>query len=68
MFNYINTGTTLPFYFTTLRRLKRPRHKMEVSGQFYAPANLPQGDTAPGIHCTAGWVGPRVSLDAVENI
>jgi hypothetical protein len=24
------------------------------------------GEKAPCIHCIAGWVGPRTSLDAVE--
>jgi hypothetical protein len=28
---------------------------------------LRPGDTAPGTHCTGGWVGPRVGLDKVEK-
>jgi hypothetical protein len=23
--------------------------------------------TAPGTHCTSGWLGPRVSLDVMEK-
>jgi hypothetical protein len=40
-----------------------PRHLMGVSDQHHAPAALyPQG--TPDTHCTGGWVGPRVGLDA----
>jgi hypothetical protein len=35
-----------------------------VSGQHHAPAALYPGERAPGTHCTGGWVGPRVGLDA----
>jgi hypothetical protein len=41
---------------------------MEVSVQFNAPAALSSGDRVPGTHWIGGWVGPRVSLDAVEKI
>jgi hypothetical protein len=41
---------------------------MVVSGQLHAPAALPAGKQPPGAHCIGGdWVGPRVSLDAVEK-
>jgi len=33
-----------------------------VSGQQHAPAAL-YTQESPGIHCTGGWVGPRVGLD-----
>jgi hypothetical protein len=44
-----------------------PRHKMEVSGQLHAPAALPPGERALGTHWIVGWVGPSVSLQAVEK-
>jgi hypothetical protein len=34
---------------------------MELSGQLYAPADVP-----PGIHLRGDWVGPRAGLEAVE--
>jgi len=37
---------------------------MEMNGQLHALAALPSG-RAPGTHWIGGWVGPRVSLDAV---
>jgi hypothetical protein len=40
---------------------------MQVSGQFHAPAALPLGIEPPGTHWIGGWVGPRVSLDDVEE-
>jgi hypothetical protein len=40
---------------------------MEGSGQLHASATLPPEGKVSGTHWTGGWVGPRVSLDAVEK-
>jgi hypothetical protein len=40
---------------------------MEVSSQFHAPAALPPGKTALGIHCIGGGIGTRAGLDVVEK-
>jgi hypothetical protein len=32
------------------------------------PGRFTPRETAPGTHCTGGWVGSRDSLDAVEKI
>jgi hypothetical protein len=29
--------------------------------------SLTPGETAPGTHCIAGWVGPRTGLDDVKK-
>jgi hypothetical protein len=34
---------------------------MDVSGELHALASR------PGIHCTGGWVGPRVGLGVAEK-
>jgi len=39
---------------------------MEVSGQLYALATLPQGKS-PSTHWTGGWVGPTASLNLVAK-
>jgi hypothetical protein len=39
---------------------------MGVGGQRHTPAALPQRKE-PGIHCTGGWVGPRVGLDECKK-
>jgi hypothetical protein len=38
---------------------------MKASGQLHAPAALPLGKRAPNTHWIGGWVGLRVTLDAV---
>jgi hypothetical protein len=30
------------------------------------PRRFTSDERAPGTHCTGGWVGPRVGLNAVE--
>jgi hypothetical protein len=40
---------------------------MEVRGELQAPAALPPGERAPGIHWVGGWVAPRADLDPMEN-
>jgi hypothetical protein len=40
---------------------------MEVSGQLHAPAALPPKEKDPGTQWMRGWMGPRVSLDAVRE-
>jgi hypothetical protein len=45
----------------------RPRHLMEVSGQFHTPTVL-SWKRDPGTHCIGCWVGPRVVLDAMEVV
>ena len=37
-----------------------------VGGQRHAPAALPPGKK-PGIHCTGGWVGPRMFWTGAKN-
>jgi hypothetical protein len=41
---------------------------MKVSIEIYAPTTLSLGKWPSSSHWTEGWVGPRVSLDAVEKI
>jgi hypothetical protein len=38
-----------------------------MSGQLHVTAALSPRERAPGIHWTEGWVGPRASLDDVEE-
>jgi hypothetical protein len=40
---------------------------MKVNGQLHAPQLLASAERAPSTHSTAGWVGSRDSLDAVEK-
>jgi hypothetical protein len=40
---------------------------MEVSHQLHAPAGLPPGEIVPDTHWIRGWVGPKASLDVVEE-
>jgi hypothetical protein len=44
-----------------------PRHYLEGSGQFHAPAALPPGKRAPGTHWIGGWVDLRAGVDDVEK-
>jgi hypothetical protein len=39
----------------------------KVNGQFHAPAVLFPAASAAGIHKRGRWVGPRASLDALEE-
>jgi hypothetical protein len=41
---------------------RQRRRCVAVGGQRRASAALPPGKR-PGIHCTGGWVGPRVGVD-----
>lgn len=43
-----------------------PLHWIEVSAQLHTPAALTPGE-APDIHWIGDWLGPRGSLDAVEE-
>jgi hypothetical protein len=40
---------------------------MELSCQLHIPARFTSEERAPGTHWIGDWVGPRVSLDAVEE-
>jgi hypothetical protein len=31
------------------------------------PGSFATGETAPGVHCIGGWVGPRAGLEDVEK-
>jgi hypothetical protein len=40
-----------------------PRHYMEVSGKFHAPAALPPRKEHPGTYWIRGWVDHRAGLE-----
>jgi hypothetical protein len=40
---------------------------MKVSSKVHAPAALPPGETARGIHYIGGWVGPTADLGVIEK-
>jgi hypothetical protein len=40
---------------------------MEVNSQLHTPVALPPGETARGILCIGGWVGPLGCLDVIEE-
>jgi hypothetical protein len=52
--------------YRSTRKFSLPQHKLELTGQFHAPATLSLGKEVP--IGEEEWVGPRAGLDDMEKL